>query len=487
MVKKINWWLVGILTAFGLIFASISVVNHYLFRTGALDYGLYLNILYDYLHLKFSYFTLHGKLNGLNALADHFSPILFLFAPFTLIFKTYTFIIIQILATLFGGYGVYKLANEKLQNRGISIIIMVQFFGIWALYSAFTFNWYANFFAVMFVPWMVYYYDKKNIKLFSLYFLIIILCKENMALWLFFILIGLIIRDLFFEKRPVLNWIYFYTLFAIVYFVLITFYLMPALADDKPIQLEKYNLLGKNSLDAIYNIFHNPKYIFSLLFESPYDGEIYRGIKSEFYYVLLFSGGFLFFYRPYFIIMLIPLFLQKMYHSSAVVWGISYHYSIEFAPLLSLVLIDFTVMYISKKYKFLFVFCIAIITHLITISTLEKRKSMWYNRFESCYYYIGHYETNLNIKEINTVLSVIPKNATISASSKLAPHLSLRDSTFHFPGINNAEYIACLYDKHDGWPLSHEEYLKKISQLKQSNDYFILKETKDLIIFKRNN
>ena len=62
-----------ILTAalFALLFASISFVNHYNFRTDALDLGAYVNATYDYSHGKWndsSSFLEHPA----NFLSDHF-------------------------------------------------------------------------------------------------------------------------------------------------------------------------------------------------------------------------------------------------------------------------------------------------------------------------------------------------------------------------------------------------------------------------------
>src|SRR5690554_7054709 len=37
---------------FGLLYATISLVNHYLFRTYALDLGLYTNAIYKYAHFQ---------------------------------------------------------------------------------------------------------------------------------------------------------------------------------------------------------------------------------------------------------------------------------------------------------------------------------------------------------------------------------------------------------------------------------------------------
>ena len=66
----------------------------------------YTNALYDYSHLNWNDSTVF-KSGAENLLADHFDLYLILFAPLSLIFKTYTLLIVQIVFILIGGMGIY--------------------------------------------------------------------------------------------------------------------------------------------------------------------------------------------------------------------------------------------------------------------------------------------------------------------------------------------------------------------------------------------
>ena len=60
-----------ILTAlFVAIYSLISFVNHYNFRTYALDLGAYTNAIYDYSHFKWNDSTVFKEIQE-NILADH--------------------------------------------------------------------------------------------------------------------------------------------------------------------------------------------------------------------------------------------------------------------------------------------------------------------------------------------------------------------------------------------------------------------------------
>jgi uncharacterized membrane protein len=64
-----------VLAFFALVYASISLVNHYVFRTNGYDLGIYNQILYSYAHFKISLAPIQQPLIN-HIYADHFEPIL---------------------------------------------------------------------------------------------------------------------------------------------------------------------------------------------------------------------------------------------------------------------------------------------------------------------------------------------------------------------------------------------------------------------------
>ncbi|MCX6353162.1 MAG: DUF2079 domain-containing protein, partial [Bacteroidetes bacterium] len=89
-----------IVILFGAIYAPISLVNHYMFRTYSLDLGLFNHALYSFAHLKMDNITLMWNANYLG---DHFSPIMILLSPLYYFKSTYVLLIVQIAAILWGG------------------------------------------------------------------------------------------------------------------------------------------------------------------------------------------------------------------------------------------------------------------------------------------------------------------------------------------------------------------------------------------------
>ena len=50
--RQKNITLASVFTFAGVLYALISLVNHYLFKTYALDLGLYTHAMYDYTHFR---------------------------------------------------------------------------------------------------------------------------------------------------------------------------------------------------------------------------------------------------------------------------------------------------------------------------------------------------------------------------------------------------------------------------------------------------
>src|SRR5271156_7162266 len=82
---------------FGIIYVLISFVNHFNFRTYALDLGLYNNALYSYSHFHWNNSSVMQSAPE-NLLTDHFDIYLILFSPLSLIFGSYTLLVVQIVA-----------------------------------------------------------------------------------------------------------------------------------------------------------------------------------------------------------------------------------------------------------------------------------------------------------------------------------------------------------------------------------------------------
>jgi uncharacterized membrane protein len=472
---------------FALIFCSISLINHYLYRTYAFDLGIYNNMLYSYSHFKLNYTPLQQPL-VYHAFADHFEPVFFLFAPFYWIFGSYTLLIIQIILVIFGGLGAMRFAQLHSNNNTLSIAILVQFYAMWGVYSALAFDFHNNITAAMIVPWVMVFAQQKNIKLLIIAWALILLSKENMALYGIFVCLGLALH--YFKDKQLRNLFLILTAASSVYFVLVVKVFIPSFQEPGAGYLydSMYKSLGTTPKEILGNIINKPGYLFSLLFENYSGDALFNGIKSELHFSVLISGGIFMLYKPQFFIMLIPIYAQKLFNTDSARWGINYHYSIEFVPVLTACTAVFiTTLNTLDKYKNYLAFLVALVTFYYTISKMDNRVSIWYDKVNTRFYAPEHYENNATIKTIRTELNALTLNDVdaVCAQNNLVPHLSNRTNIYMYPESSKANFIV-VAPKTNLYPLKDSSYASILDTLKTSTYWQnITPNNQEVFLFKR--
>lgn len=481
--QKISIWaLIGLFT---LLFCSVSLVNHYYYRTYAYDLGIYNNILYSYSHFSLNHTSIQQPLIY-HAFADHFEPIFFLFAPFYWVFGSYTLLLIQIAAIVLGGIGAMLYVKEFTQNNKLAIACMAQFYAMWGVYSALSFDFHNNVTAAMLVPWLMLYVHKQQWKAAALFFALMLISKENMALYTIFVCLGLAWH---YVKTPIIrNRMLGFAGIAAVYFVLVVKVIVPAFQPGDSIYLYEshYHYLGTNMADMLRNIFLNPGRVFALLFENPTAEPFYNGIKSELHFSVLVCGGIFLFYKPQFLVMLISIYSQKLFIYDATRWGINNHYSIEFVPVIAIG----TAMFIHelqpgvlKKYLPLIM---VLVTFSYTINKMDDRKSIWYNKVNSRFFTPDHYKAPVAISELNKAMAELPLQSTdaVSAQSPLVSRLCNRNQIYLYPKVSEANYII-LSPKLSCFPINDSILQANIDTLLKSNTWQLIQNKNELVVFKR--
>lgn len=438
---------------FAVIYASITFVNHYVFRTSAYDLGINNNAIYDYAHFRWN----DSKLMDVkfdNVLGDHFSLLPIIVSPLYWLFGSYTMLIVQYAGILFGGYGIYKYCKLKTSDTYLPVLAMTHFFAIWGIYSALSFDYHDNVMAAMFVPWLFYYFDKQQWKGVALFFVLILISKENMALWMSFLAPGLGI--MYRQNKKMLGAGLLMGAFAAAYFAFIVKIVIPDLSNsDKGYLHFNYDALGSNFSEAFTTIVTRPVYSFKLLFFN-HSGNPYWGlIKFETHLMVILAGGWAFLYRPYYLFMLIPVFAQKLYSNDTGKWGINGHYSIEFAPIIALAVFEFLRTNEKKLPVAKMAILVCAVTFASTIWKLDNRWSKYYMAKPARFFTLSHYkQTMIDIPELYRAINIVPDDAKVSAVSFIVPHMAFRDYIYQYPYVFDAEYIVFALDPQNPYPLS---------------------------------
>jgi uncharacterized membrane protein len=459
------------------IFAYISITNHNLYRTYALDLGMFNHALYQINHFSWPLFSLSVDGNTVPYFADHFSPIIYLFAPFYSLFGTSTLLWIQLLSVVVFGIYVRKICLHHHLSPIVASILPVIPLCCWAVFAAIGFDFHTNVIAAMLVAPLIYYTLQQKLIPLSIFFILIILSKENMSLWMFFILTGLC-----FYYRDSLNkrskkYLLLLSGFSVIYFVMATSWWMPALhPSGTNIQLNKYIGSGGGISGVLSYCISHPLDALELLYKTP-EGSLAED-KLKFILLFLTSGGLLWFIHPILIWFSLPIAAQKFLSLNGGPWGIEAQYSIEIVPLIAwgsiLFLKDF-----SKTLSFIFIgVSILVSVHFSYQYYIIKQPRV--NFLDPTFS-----TTRFKIDELNDLMKKIPEKSAVSCISIFGPRLANREKIYHFPNINDADYIALLKGNLSTYPLNNETYQLEVQRLKKDSAWTVWQYTSDALVLRR--
>ncbi len=101
-------------------------------------------------------------------------------------------------------------------------------------------------------------------------------------------------------------------------------------------------------------------------------------------------------FKPNYLIMLIPIYFQKLFHDNYIMWSIDAQYSIEFAPILTIGVFSVISKY-KKRYLVNTLSAIVLIGTLIsTIRTMDNTV-VYTNKSKIRIYQPRHYKRNYNV------------------------------------------------------------------------------------------
>lgn len=435
--RQKNITLATVFTLAGVVYCLISLVNHYLFKTYALDLGLYTHAMYDFLHGRIDDCSMF-KDQPQSILGAHFDLYLFFLSPLVFVFGSYTLLVVQIVAVLLGGWGVYKLIGLYTDDDWLPILATAILFFSFGVIHPFAFDYHSNVLTAMMLPWLLYFIKKQQFWQSSLMVVLFVLGKENLSLWLFFIAIGLMWD--YRKDRKTLWYLLGYALFGLAYFLIINMIVMPKIGGEG---ISRYHHLGNNYAEIALQLITHPGETLRLLFANTSGLERCDGVKEEFFVCALATGLLFTILKPNYFLMLIPLIGQKMLSSYHLFWGVSLQYSVEFMPVL--VISSFLVIIKLKNKVLRMVLAVALLvsTILTTFYTIGVPRS-YVVLDQTCIYQGRHYEQKkFDATYARQLIKQIPDDASVSAASMFVPHLALREQIYDLGNRPNphADYV----------------------------------------------
>ncbi len=472
---------------FGLWYAALSFGNHYFYRTFAFDLGIKNQAVFDYAHGRHNYNTVLPELGGeVNNLANHFEPIMALLSPMYWVFGNWTLLVVQWFCLLLGAWGMFRFARCAAPAKDwLPLAAMLSFFMFWGVFSALSFDVHTNVMAAGFLPWLFVAFEQKKWGKAAFWALLMVACKENIALWLVFIGLGLAwhYRRQVGQGKAALV----LSLSAVCAFLLILKWLMPYMADGKLEYLHfNYSALGKDMGQAIKTLLTQPWKGIELLFFVPesIDSSFALKAKAWTWELLLMSGAWLAVFRPAAALMALPVLAQKMFNDDPTKWSPFLHYNIEFAPILAFALVVFAARLTPKIYV-LMVSLGLIGGALATWRSFDLYRPQAYMPQQLKVWHADHWKRSPSAAKIRKVLDQIPQEASVSASSVLVPHLADRKIIRTWPDLREDDFVVLLDDGYMYYPQNQEVFLASVQMLREKSSYSPMHEGEGLFIFKK--
>lgn len=428
----------SLLGLFLLLYALLSLVNYCNYRTYCLDHGLYTHALFDYARLQFSDTTMFLP-ESYNLLSDHFDLYLILFSPLVWLLGPYTLLVVQVAAVLFGGWGIYRLISSYSESTLLPLAAMVSFLSFFGIWQALAFDYHSSVVAAMLVPWLLLFVRRRRFGWAALALLLVVVAKENMSLWTFFIMLALLWDCR--KDRTACHWVGVFALFSALYFVLVSMVVMPALGEGGGFW--RYAYMGANFSEVATYLLTHPFETVRLLFANITGDPAHDGLKLQCYLCLLLSCGALACLKPNYLVMLVPLLAQKMLAGDPLFWGVTYQYNVEFAPVLVSAAFIALSQFSARRWRAVLAAVALASTIATTIYTTRQEKS-WVDPSRDRISLRQHYyQHDFDQHYLRQLVSQVPEEASLCASSYFIPHLALRDSLYLFP--NGLRHHARYY------------------------------------------
>lgn len=430
---------------FGIIYCLIALLNHHNFSFNTIELGEYNQALWDYSHFRWHYGPFFSP-DPQNILSQDFDLYLMIFSPLVWIAGSYTLIIIQILAILMGGLGIYKYLKALDASNMVAFFASLHFFLFFGLYSALLLQYQSFAVAAMLLPWLLYFFHQEKYKTAVFFFILMIIANENISLWLVLVFGGFIF-NYYKDKRATIILIEL-LLISFAYYLIVTEVAMPWFSESDKQQQFEYSGVGESFLKSIGWIIGHPRLTMEMMVLNHLDIPGADYVKIEMIVLVLVSGAFMFIIRPQYLLMLIPLFFNKLLSDNNELWGASGLYTIAFGPIISIGLFKYISELWTPRQKFNWCMAFVILSTVATLYFVFKPS----DRNKALQLYRADRYNNINESYmLHKMLQQLPDTASLSVPPDMFANASVRESIYIFPDVEHADYVFYAEEKMPAW------------------------------------
>lgn len=457
--------IVALILFFSFLYSYISIQKHLHYQTFTWDAGFFDQLLWKLsrFHDPVSSFT------NLYIFGDHFQFIMLIFVPlYWLPNSIYLVFIFHAMVATLAALPIYFLSLLKNKSKLIALSVSFSFLIFVPLQFSILDLFHQSAFSPLFYSSTLFALVSKKTKLYWISIIGLLIIKEEMAL----LAMSIGILAFFYGER--LKGII--TIICSLFVFFFAVYIFLPRVQGNYVHFN-YGQLGYTPVDVVKNAALQPLLFMKLLFSS--------SVKIKTIFETFFSFGFLPLFSPSMIIPAVEQFLVRFLDTVTIHrWTNLNHYAFP----LSAIMACASVFAINK---------IQLIYKRVPRSILNLLIASYLIFFALTQAYILHgpvnsllkrdfYDKKDWMKNNDTIISYVPRNASIAATNNFGPHISQRDY-FYLIGQNNfAQFL--LFDLNDGpnkySPLNFISTQEVFQKELDSGNYKIYKKINDAVLLK---
>src|SRR3989344_89272 len=438
------------------------------FFTGRFDLGNMDQTVWNTIHGRIFEFTDPNGTEIVSRLAFHADFILILLAPFYLLWEDPRMLLfIQTVMLAAGTIFVYKIANNSIKSKNISLVFGIAFLLNPAIQYTNLYDFHPVTLATTFLLGTFYFLLKKRYVLFLFFAFLAAITKEQV--WTIIGLFGIYIF-FYYKSKRVLGVSMF--VLSLVVFYFLVWHAIPNALGSEHFALSYYSDFGDSPTNIIKSIFTSPDKLFSVFAQ-----------REQLHYLsqLFLPLGFLSILSPVTLIFALPDLFINLLSNKPQLHQIYYQYSATITPFIFI-----SAIYGVRYIKFLFpklpnvlVVCYLLIVacySAYTFGPLPFSKSPNIDMYT---------KPQKNKAEIEKFISGIPPEYSVSATNSVGSHLAHRQKLYNVPlGANTADYIVFLLDGHFAQPSLDAQY-EMVEKLKKNKNYSVVLTIDNFIVFEK--
>ncbi len=446
-------WLM--LCLYGIYFSALSIQRHRAFLTNASDLGQIDQAIWNSSQGRFLEFTRRTGEQSIR-LTDHVEPLFILIAPiFWLYDNVEALLILQSFVIALGALAVFWIARRKLAaappsppaaTRWQIELASVLFAAMYLLFPALEAANLAEFHAVTFVPafalFAFYYGAQKQWGRFAVFAVLLLMVKEEISLLVFMLAGYFAIADFRFafcdfKRLPARFFSYlkhapriplWFALGSLVWFALTFFVIIP-----------QFNALGHSPYTCRYGVGEECTEIARGLFlpeRLGYLGQLFA------------SSGLVSLLDPVSLLLGAPLILANVLSNYPAQYSGTFHYSAPVAPYFILAAIGGTAwLYrrMSRKTRYGERLLLMVVAAAFFVACAFHAYA-GYTPLARAYAFPSITARNDLFQRF---ANQIPRDAKVSTTPSLHPHLSHREFLYRYPIVNDADYVLLDVNESD--------------------------------------